>query len=616
MNNINSPFKLLDPYTLEDREIFFGRDREIEELYQMCFHTSLLLVYGQSGTGKTSLIRCGLANRFKKTDWFDLFVRRQNNINDSMREAIRKSAKTEIEATATLSEMISSIFLDYYKPIFLIFDQFEELFISGTKPEQEQFINDIAFLLRQTDLPCKIIFAMREEYIAQLYDFEKIIPELFNKRLRVEPMSLANTRAVIVNTCSKFNIALDEGVADQIVSIITEDRGRVQLPYLQVFLDLLYKKAYAIHPYNINFTKTLLQATGRIDDVLVNFMEQQLTAFAQEHDKTTALRFLKAFVTIKGTKIPVQQHRLIGMLPGFTQKEIQTCLEFFVNRRILRPLENEQFELTHDSLAARIAAVEVKLYHLPDIADSEYPEAAYSRVGYYAYTKEMCHLFFGRDQEIKTLFDKVANEPQSRTTIVYGAVGVGKTSLILAGLLPRLEKHFSCTYVKIEPTLIKRIRENLIYANNENTKGLLYGLLAPEATKEEASRVLILDQFEEFFIWLANDTEKDFLYKQLAQLLNEQPNIRIVFVVREDFFSQLSDFETTMPDLLDSRLRVDPINPKQAQLIVKGIAKHNDVNFENQAVIDNIIANLSEADGKINPTFLQLYMERLCTEAG
>jgi hypothetical protein len=36
---MNSPFKFLDSYTKEDRDIFFGRDREIEELYQRIFES-------------------------------------------------------------------------------------------------------------------------------------------------------------------------------------------------------------------------------------------------------------------------------------------------------------------------------------------------------------------------------------------------------------------------------------------------------------------------------------------------------------------------------------------------------------------------------------------------
>ena len=52
---MKSPFKFLDSYTKDDRDIFFGRDREIEELYQKVFESKLLLVYGVSGTGNRTI---------------------------------------------------------------------------------------------------------------------------------------------------------------------------------------------------------------------------------------------------------------------------------------------------------------------------------------------------------------------------------------------------------------------------------------------------------------------------------------------------------------------------------------------------------------------------------
>ncbi|MEZ4897233.1 MAG: ATP-binding protein [Saprospiraceae bacterium] len=76
METIRSPFKFLDPYTLKDRKIFFGRSQEIETLYKMAFQTDIMLIYGRSGTGKTSLVQCGLGNRFNESDWFDIFVRK------------------------------------------------------------------------------------------------------------------------------------------------------------------------------------------------------------------------------------------------------------------------------------------------------------------------------------------------------------------------------------------------------------------------------------------------------------------------------------------------------------------------------------------------------------
>ena len=78
----NSPFKFLDSYTSDDREIFFGREKEIEELYYKIFDGRLLIVYGSSGTGKTSLIQCGLSGKFEEADWMPVIVRRAENINE------------------------------------------------------------------------------------------------------------------------------------------------------------------------------------------------------------------------------------------------------------------------------------------------------------------------------------------------------------------------------------------------------------------------------------------------------------------------------------------------------------------------------------------------------
>src|SRR5664279_4912444 len=85
------PFKFLDSYNREDRGIFFGRDEEINALYEMVFQSSVILIYGASGTGKTSLINCGLAGKFQPHDWLALMIRRGNNINESLEKALNEA---------------------------------------------------------------------------------------------------------------------------------------------------------------------------------------------------------------------------------------------------------------------------------------------------------------------------------------------------------------------------------------------------------------------------------------------------------------------------------------------------------------------------------------------
>ena len=70
----------------------------------------------------------------------------------------------------------------------LIFDQFEELFILGSNTEQEIFIKTVMDIL-QSDQPVKLIFSIREEYLGHLFDFERVVPQLLKKKLRIEPMN-------------------------------------------------------------------------------------------------------------------------------------------------------------------------------------------------------------------------------------------------------------------------------------------------------------------------------------------------------------------------------------------------------------------------------------------
>ena len=144
---MQSPFKFLDSYTRDDRNLFFGRDREIEALYQKVFESKILLVYGVSGTGKSSLIHCGLASKFNDSDWLPVNIRRGRDINEATLMELQKASLTEVSADLNkpkwMSKMIRSLYLDHFKPVYLVYDQFEELMIFGSKTEKQQFVQSV-----------------------------------------------------------------------------------------------------------------------------------------------------------------------------------------------------------------------------------------------------------------------------------------------------------------------------------------------------------------------------------------------------------------------------------------------------------------------------------------
>ena len=241
---MNSPFKFLDAYTLQDREVFFGRDKEVDTLYNLLYSTPLVLVHGLSGTGKTSLVQCGLASRYEGPEWYPFFIRRgQKDINAALRAELQGALPTQ-PVGDDIPAFVRRVVETYYSPVYLIFDQFEELFILGSPQERQEFADNLKAIL-DAELSCKVLLVMREEYLGRLYDFEQKIPYLFDFRLRIEPMNMARVREVLQQSFTAFNISLEEPAEarlDEIITNVSGERSGIELPYLQVYLDLLWKE--------------------------------------------------------------------------------------------------------------------------------------------------------------------------------------------------------------------------------------------------------------------------------------------------------------------------------------------------------------------------------------
>ncbi len=381
------PFKFLDAYAREDRDIFFGRDEEVEALYQMVFQTDLILVYGASGTGKTSLIQCGLAAKFQPYEWLALSIRRGDNLNESLEKALAAYDDPETlppagdsldwltdtgdaPAPAPISpaaRQLKNLYLRHFKPVFLIFDQFEELYILGSKAEQNRFVDTVREILR-IEQPVKVLLSIREEYLGYLYEFERKVPELLRKKLRIEPMNIEKVQTVVqgISRLPYSNVHLQKGAEAAIGEGIFEklkERENVltiELPYLQVFLDKLYLQITGDRSRQATAEITLdeLRKMGDIGDVLRNFLDDQV----QENARTlnvpieTVKKLLAPFVTLDGTKEPLSADQLHARLPELESAFITRSLQAFQNSRILRYDEKEQrYEVAHDSLARQIA---------------------------------------------------------------------------------------------------------------------------------------------------------------------------------------------------------------------------------------------------------------------
>lgn len=357
MQSLKSPFKFLAAYEKGDYKQFSGRDREIEDLYNLIFKSNITLLFGVMGVGKTSLIRCGLANRFLDSQWLPLNIRKGKNIMDSLINEIQKAylkirpIDAENNASKYLKglygdkfkkiespqntnipqefpqdpiEALKTLYLESFTPIYLIFDQFEEIFTIGEELERKnEQIDFFTFLKKLSDsgLAVKTILVMREEYFANLDHYNYILPHLTQNRIRVEKMNFSTLKEVVKRVIKTSNPPIqmsDETIPKEIVNKLTKNETKeIELTYLQVYLDRLYQEAYKLKGEPVIFNQEVIDKVKDLENVLEGFLDTQVEGFNSEEERQLAWKVLKELITENGTK---KSMLLIDLIENLNKK--------------------------------------------------------------------------------------------------------------------------------------------------------------------------------------------------------------------------------------------------------------------------------------------------------
>ena len=250
------PFDFLGPYAKEDRAGYFGREKETAQLFNATKASRLVVLHGSAGCGKTSLIQCGLGNQLNDSDWLPLVVRREGDLNESLRRALRSTLPDDatpdrwVDPSTTswdevsVLDLVRSAYRAHYRTPYLIFDDIEELLLDAGKAEQQTFFQQVQALV-ESDVPCKIVISCREEHLRLLERFAGVVPTLVGNQVHMEEPDPDSLGRIIMGTVTWLGLSL--AAADHTVPKILEalpdgsDRGN--LAGLQVWLDHLWLTA-------------------------------------------------------------------------------------------------------------------------------------------------------------------------------------------------------------------------------------------------------------------------------------------------------------------------------------------------------------------------------------
>jgi WD40 repeat protein len=184
-------------------------------------------------------------------------------------------------------------------------------------------------------------------------------------------------------------------------------------------------------------------------------------------------------------------------------------------------------------------------------------------------------LFFGREREIEVI---VANLMAARLTVLYGASGVGKTSLLRAGVAHRLRRAHGAIVVVFSSWTgnpVAELLDAVEHAADANEPmrrtGSLADVLAAWTRRLDSDLYIVLDQFDEYFLYHEGESGPGTLADELPEALR-RGGLRANFLlgIREDSLARLDAFKARIPNLFANSLRLDRLDRIAARAAIVG----------------------------------------------
>jgi hypothetical protein len=390
------PWLGLSSYTEETRAYFHGRDEEAAELARRVQRKNLTILFGQSGLGKTSLLRAGLVPRLRGEGYCPVYVRVDyapespppaEQIKQAIFRATAAAGHWTRPGTAVEGESLWE-FLHHRGDLLrdasghtvlplLIFDQFEEIFTlaqvddTGRRRAQE-FLDELADLVENRPPAAlekrfdedeaaaedfdfaradyRVLIALREDYLAHLEGVKGTMPSITQNRMRLARMTGAQALSAVTKPGGRL---VSQEVAEAIVRFVA---GGSELANAEVEPSLLSLVCRELNNVRISRGRSEITAdllAGSRDTILSEFYERALA------DQPAGVRRVieDELLTESGYRESLAEERVAKSLAA--AGAAPDALAKLVDRRLLRieeRLDVRRVELMHDVLCSVVAS--------------------------------------------------------------------------------------------------------------------------------------------------------------------------------------------------------------------------------------------------------------------
>jgi len=392
-----APYVGLDYFDEEDAGLFFGRDAERKRIIGNLRASPLTLLYAESGVGKSSLLRAGVAPRLRQMSARRrvegsahyvpvVFSTWRGDSKADLITALEAAAQPLMQADAELAlprdaleGAIQEVVASVDATPLVILDQFEERVLY--EPDDE-FDDELAQCINRRDLHANFLISVREDAYSLIGSrFKARIANVYGNYLHLDYLDEQAARDAIVEPVNAFNRRLPADaprfeVETALVDCVLEQvrRGRLKLgdgaapdvgasgpvrvetAYLQLVMKRLWDEETAAGSQRLRL-ETLHRLGGA--DTIVHGHLGEVMAKLPDDQRDAAAAAFRFLVTAGGRKIALSSEELREFSDA-PAAPLEPALEHLERERILRPIPSPEpggvsrHEIYHDVLAPAI----------------------------------------------------------------------------------------------------------------------------------------------------------------------------------------------------------------------------------------------------------------------
>lgn len=389
-----NPFPGLRPFREDEEHLFFGRERQVDAMVGKLAKTRFLAVVGTSGSGKSSLVNCGLRPALHRglmtsagTAWRMIQFRPGGSPLKAMARAL--SAKgvlySDYEGTVPLDEIVDTHLrlskrglIDLYRKapisgganLLIVVDQFEELFRYRTLglPGKDQFgmgqeaiafVNLLLEVQTCAECPIYVVLTMRSDFLGDCSQCHGL-PEAINEGQYLVPrLSREERRAAIAGPVRVAGGDINPVLLTRLVNDVGDNPD--QLSILQHALNRTWARWRHEGRTDPAMSLGHYEAIGTMAHALDQHAEKAFNELTTERQGWLCKKIFKALTDkatdVRGIRRPMSLQSL-ALLTGARADEIKEVIDVFrkPSRSFLMPPIGETLEpdtvidISHESL--------------------------------------------------------------------------------------------------------------------------------------------------------------------------------------------------------------------------------------------------------------------------